>query len=87
MKYTKKQVTEAIAYWKKQLGKRRVNESNSHGGTVYDLMDEIREAVENLEAGLSDVDREIKAGNLENASEAIDHMYNLYYDLAKFFGR
>ena len=46
----------------------------------------MHDAAENLGDGLAEVDKEIKSGNLEGASEAIDHAYNLYYDLAKFFG-
>ena len=86
MKYTKRQIKEAIAHWKNQLRSQSLNESSSYSGTVYTLCDEMHDAAENLGDGLAEVDKEIKSGNLEGASEAIDHAYNLYYDLAKFFG-
>ncbi len=41
--YTRKQIKEAIAYWKKQL-----NEDISYSGNIYNLINEIKDVLVSL---------------------------------------
>ena len=69
--YTKKQITEAIAYWKKQL--KCMNESNV-------IKDDVRK---NLDKVIDDVHALQSSGEIdeETAEEVFDRLEDVYYAL------
>ena len=79
--YTKKQITEAIAYWKEQL-----NEDISYSGNIYNLIDEIKDVLVSLSDYVNTLEQQADKSNdaqIKNTAQNISLMRD---ELNRFFG-